>query len=125
MFDITTAYGGAASVLRNVSLSGRVVTIADSWLNNRASVARFQFATTTNATVLGGARGVVLADTGSGATMLVSAISGGGSAITWSVSLLDLPAPQTSLYGGEPVYFVAAEVAASAGALAVVFTPGG
>ena len=117
--DLTSAYGGATFVLRNVSLSGRVVTIEDSWLNSRATIAHFQFATTAAVAVNGSTASL----TESGASLLVSATSAKGAAIAWRAPLLELAVPQVASYGGKPVFLVIFSVPAGEGGIAVVFTP--
>ena len=121
--DLTSAYGGAASVLRNVSLAGRVTTIADTFENPRASVVRFQFLTTA-AVELGGAS-VTLRDAKSGAALKVSGSSLRGAAVAWAAPRLELATPQTDTYGGEAVFVVSFAVPASEGGLTVIFEPQG
>ena len=120
--DLTSAYGGAALVLRNVTLAGRTTTIADTWVNDRASVARFQFATTSDVSLSGDS--LTLTDAKSGATLSVTAQAAKGAQLAWTAPQLDLPAPQIGTYGGRIVYLVTVAVPASEGGVTVVFTPG-
>jgi len=120
--DLTSAYGGALLVVRNVSLAGRVTTIADSWTHPRAAQAFFRFATTA-AVALDGAA-MTLTDAASGATLHVAAAALGGAPLAWAAPELRLPTPQTSTYGGLPVYMCEVAVPAAQGGVTVVFTPG-
>jgi len=118
--DTTSAHGGAASVVRNVSLTGRVVTIADTWVNPSATTARFQFLTT--AAVQLQETSAVLVSV-NGASLRVAAVASGGAVLSWVAPEFTLPPPQAATHNGLPVFVVSVDVPAAEGGLTVTFTP--
>jgi hypothetical protein len=128
LLDVTSAYGGAAFVLRNVSLAGRVATIADAWAHPGAANATFTFLTAAAVTLTPGGASVTLAQGKAG--MRVDAAPASGAPAAWTAQRLSLAVPQVDTYaeaGGVPgaVFVVSVTVPASEGGLSVRFTPTG
>lgn len=121
LFDTTSAYGGAVTVLRNVSLSGRITRVADSWIHPFATSAYFQFATTSSVSLHGSSATLYDAETGS--SLLVTATAARGGRIEWTAPRLQLKVPQIDTYDGLLVYMVTIEVPATEGGVSVSFEP--
>lgn len=130
--DTSSAYGGSAFVMRNVSMAmagdaanGGIVTVADTWLHPTASNATFKLHTTQSVSIQGSGAGayVVLTAPG-GVSMKVEASTAAiGVVPAWSTFVLNLAYPQTDTYANLPINVLYATVPASAGSLSVTFTP--
>ncbi len=126
LLDVTSANGGAAYVLRNASLAGRVAAITDAWAHPGAANATFTFLTAAAVTLSPDGASVTLAQGGAG--MRVDAAPARGARTAWAAQRLTLAVPQVDTYaaaGGTPgaVFLVSVTVPASEGGLTVRFTP--
>lgn len=135
--DVTTAYGGASRVSRSFALdyapgdagdaACAPVRVMDAWVH--AGAARATWTMHTTAAVAIDAAGPLLTEApqpGGGAPpalRLVAESPAGGGDVVWAVRTLAVPTPQTTTYGGRPVYVVTATLPAAAGALNISLRP--
>ena len=128
--DVTTAYGGAATVMRTYRLLGggpcAAAQTEDMWVHASATVATWVLHTAASVTrAPGGELVLTAAGGGSGAPQLVltATTTAGATAPVWNFQLLSVPPPQATTYGKDPIWVVTATVGAASGALNVTLTP--
>lgn len=131
--DTTSVHGGAVYSSRSYELTAQaphVVILTDQWSHPTATTAVWTMHTTAQVSIQGaqGAASTVLLTSPTGRSSISLAATAGAVVPVWAVRTLDLPVPQSTTYtvGGVtkvPVYVLTATVPASAGTIAVTFTP--